>query len=353
MDWVSGKPLLSSLLKKETAVSGARTSKTAVDKSVVAKLSGRLPKSPAKKPIARRVPKKKQEDESLLGPTGYQREEWKNLVLGEEFTPDSKRTTVLISPAVAADWLKVNLNNRAVSSSMVSFLVKEIRAGRWLYDGNPIRFDWDGNLIDGQHRLMAIAEGGFTVESDVIAGMDPRVKEVVDTGRQRSTGDVLTMKGFSYGKMFGAALRLLHDWEMFGLNSRRARISNQEIIDLANDNPDLMESVKFVGHRFVGMAPGSALAVCHFLFAKFDSLEARRFIDDLQYGSGLSVDDPVYLLREKLLRNKSYKVKGTDRVIEVMSLSIKAWNYRRKNESVKSLFWRNTGVNAEPFPRPI
>jgi hypothetical protein len=62
---------------------------------------------------------------------------------------------VEITPAMAREWLEKNIeNNRGVGAQVVDAYARDMLAGKWYIPGDPIRFDEDGNLIDGQHRLV-------------------------------------------------------------------------------------------------------------------------------------------------------------------------------------------------------
>lgn len=54
-----------------------------------------------------------------------------------------------------------NKGNRKVSPARVAQLVRDIRNGDWRPNGSTIVIDADGNLLDGQHRLLAIKEAGY------------------------------------------------------------------------------------------------------------------------------------------------------------------------------------------------
>lgn len=63
---------------------------------------------------------------------------------------------MFVSPQQAAEWLANQRNNRRISQSHVEMLAEEMRSGRWVPEQAALRFDEDGRLWDGQHRLSAI-----------------------------------------------------------------------------------------------------------------------------------------------------------------------------------------------------
>jgi hypothetical protein len=54
-------------------------------------------------------------------------------------------------------------DNRRISTSRVSFLVSEIASGRWKPEHQGILLGKNGVLIDGQHRLAAVAKCGIPI----------------------------------------------------------------------------------------------------------------------------------------------------------------------------------------------
>ena len=49
-----------------------------------------------------------------------------------------------------------NFDNRKFSNSQINNIYKSVSLSGWLLDGQPITFNVDGNLTEGQHRLAAI-----------------------------------------------------------------------------------------------------------------------------------------------------------------------------------------------------
>ena len=51
-----------------------------------------------------------------------------------------------------------NRDNRKISTTQVNKIFKSIENDNWLLDGQPITFNVEGNLTEGQHRLSAIVK---------------------------------------------------------------------------------------------------------------------------------------------------------------------------------------------------
>ena len=67
---------------------------------------------------------------------------------------------VTITPEEAAKMLETNQRNRNVSKNAVAAMARDMTAGHWRLNGEAIRIDGDGNLIDGQHRFSACVMSG-------------------------------------------------------------------------------------------------------------------------------------------------------------------------------------------------
>lgn len=74
-----------------------------------------------------------------------------------------KMEWVFVNPTHAKGLLSYNTGNRRLRPSTVSHYADQMRRGEWKETHQPIAFDDDGNLIDGQHRLAAVVESGVGV----------------------------------------------------------------------------------------------------------------------------------------------------------------------------------------------
>lgn len=104
-------------------------------------------------------------------------------------------TFEFITPEIAKEYLKLNMAcNRRIDTQRVKELTTDIQNGNWQINGDTIRFNKKGELIDGQHRLTAIAKSGCTVMTGVTRNIENDVT-IIDRGKVRSTAQVLQMGG--------------------------------------------------------------------------------------------------------------------------------------------------------------
>lgn len=110
--------------------------------------------------------------------------------------PERKENTMItaqverITPEVAAEYLKHNTENfRKPTKSAIDRYARDIKAGKWQVNGEPITFSKSGVLKDGQNRLMAIVKANEPAEILVVRGVADDVV-VYDVGQKRSTAQV-------------------------------------------------------------------------------------------------------------------------------------------------------------------
>lgn len=101
----------------------------------------------------------------------------------------------IITPEIAKKYLQRNSGNyRALSQSKVAVYAHDMESGRWETNGESIKFNKDGILVDGQHRLSAIVRSGCSIPMIVCYGIDNSVS-VFDVGQGRTASQILKANG--------------------------------------------------------------------------------------------------------------------------------------------------------------
>lgn len=101
---------------------------------------------------------------------------------------------VNISPQIAEEYLKTNINNRKLQFKRVTQYAEDMRNGKWQLNGESIKFNKSGKLIDGQHRLAAVIKSKATIQSLVTWGVDDNVT-TMDRGQNRTTAQCFVFGG--------------------------------------------------------------------------------------------------------------------------------------------------------------
>lgn len=263
--------------------------------------------------------------------------------------PSMKAAVETISPQRAAQWLKDSTNYRKMSARRVERMAQLIQQGFWDVNGETIKFNGDGTLKDGQHRLAACVQADKSIKSVVVYGIPTDLH--VDVGKARTFAEWLHAQGEKNCSQLASALRFVWDYKHDNFGAKSGRYaggpSMRELIQLLAKHPQLRDSVSL--RRCGRLLAPSLSGGLHYLFRRKSSGLADDFIDGVR--GELIVedrDDPVERLRIILLKDMRSRDHMTTR--HKAALCIKAWNYWRAGTEVKSLRFIATGQSREPFP---
>lgn len=102
-----------------------------------------------------------------------------------------KITTEIITPQIALQYLKRNNNIRTPDLNRVTRLAYSIKRGEWVTTHQGIAFDTMGQLVDGQHRLLAIVEANRAIELMVATGVEIDAVAEMDRNTPRNNAVLL------------------------------------------------------------------------------------------------------------------------------------------------------------------
>lgn len=257
-----------------------------------------------------------------------------------------------VTPQLAETWLSRNPNNRNVRRAVVDSYARDIEAGRWRLNGETIKFGPGGVLLDGQHRLSAVAQTGTTVQMVIVRDLSNDVMATVDTGAKRSYGDALKLAGEDNTSTLAAVIRRAVMWERgMRTNTGAIKPTALEMDDFLDRNPEIRASADLAS-RLASRErlPASVIGLCHFLFAKIDPDAATWFFLRVADGDGIPATDPIAVLRNRVikLRVSGGRINET----EGLALTIRAWNAHRAGETRTKLQMPKGGLTNENFPEP-
>lgn len=227
---------------------------------------------------------------------------------------------VEITPAWAADLLTRNPKNRNLRKSHAEAIARDMSRGDWQFNGDAIRLNGDGSVIDGQHRLTGCVLAGVPFKTLLVRGLSSDVRATIDSGAGRTIADRLGMSGVPNSHTVAAAIRL-----MVGLatgQGGRAVVTPSEALRVMQAHPDVVKSAAACHHAFPGM--GSTLTAFHYIGTVTDGADtADTFIEVWKTGVPFYSGDAAHILRERVIRDRGtyQQVKGHDR----LPLVISAW----------------------------
>lgn len=149
-----------------------------------------------------------------------------------------------VSPVTAAHWLQNNFRNRPVSDDVVDAYARDMLNGVWIPTHQGIAFNDKDELIDGQHRLLAIVKCGKTIRTMVTFGLASKIDghamttmDAVDRGRTRSVADQLKIQhGMKNGSVIAATSALISGL-CYGERTRRISVGQTLEIYRAYQGP--------------------------------------------------------------------------------------------------------------------
>ena len=255
-----------------------------------------------------------------------------------------------VTPAMAKHWIEChNTSNRKIRDSLVQELIHDIAAGKFAsHNGTTLSIDINGNVLNGQHRLIAVSRGEKTVTLMCALGVVPDDRDTIDIGRSRSGGDIAGMHGYIYPgtQMAIAKLMILErDRQLISWKGNLKSISwsiraRHEFLSVHAE--EILEATR-MGNRFHTFGMGQAMT--GFLYsvgAKQDELMMLRFlwmvrkcVPASQWDSPSIETQPAYLLHFILAHNKEAKAKrGGD---DLLRFAVKAWLLTRQGRELRTL----------------
>jgi hypothetical protein len=257
---------------------------------------------------------------------------------------------VLLTPKLAKELLKNQTPlQRPINQTKLKQLVRAIKEGRWVFNGQTISIDCYGRTQNGQHRCMAVVLSGISIAIAIAYGVDPESYQTIDTGAPRGLRDTFRIRGETYCTDLANAINLYHQYStrIFGYGAHTLIIS--EAVDLLEENPRIRKSIVHALKTKYLLSVGIGTFL-HYIFSKRNKLHAETFFTKLSDGTDLAKTDPIRVLRDQLLENKGKRYDKMKRPVLINNI-IKCWNdYRQQVSRRKKYSWRNTAkTSQEPY----
>jgi hypothetical protein len=259
----------------------------------------------------------------------------------------------LITPQKAREMLANNANNRKLTPTHVKFLADQMRAGQWQTTPDTIKIARSGRLLDGQHRLSAIAESGMAQELYLAIECDEELFTVLDTGKVRTAADVVGIDYPQNAAVMSAIARLIHLYQTNALVpsvTKTKKATNTDVLAICQTT-DLAEASR-KGCQYYHRNRQLSKAEYGFLVWALGSRhtdEAETFLDTFSRGVSLIEESPIWKLRRKLMQAKD-DARFRLTTVERLALAIKAWNLYRTKKTCSILTYNPA---KETFPQPI
>lgn len=218
-----------------------------------------------------------------------------------------KTSVMKISPNLAREMLKGNVENRTIRQSHVQALADAILDGRWqvthqgvCFSDDPTLKPW-GRLLDGQHRLEAIIKAGKFVEMMVTTGADQNTYKVMDINKVRAHFDRIHL--VDDPKQNQLLCIAINAYLRHAVSGR----GTTPVDDIETEFLTRTDSWLWAAKTFKGPNRGlnvSAVTAAMAIYHSDSPAKATAFAASFLDGTGLSDGSPILLLREGLLSKR-------------------------------------------------
>ena len=261
-----------------------------------------------------------------------------------------------ITPTMAKLYLETNYGKqRSLSESHVVHLAQQMKAGQWECNGEPIIFDENDNLIDGQHRLKAIIRSQIAIQTLVVSGVKQSTFVTINSGKSRSNSDVFSIKGIAnYNNIatcvsgvmnYRRALKVTKSmsdgdtkWTQIGGSlSASVRPSKIDMVKEYESHADKYQKAIHLASRSKKIMPMGTLSIV----AAMGLIDGSHqdFVEPfyLMLANGIFPHEnhPAYRLKCRFEQNKSSKSKLTSNML--LLLTARAWNFYALEKTCKVL----------------
>lgn len=254
----------------------------------------------------------------------------------------------LVTPELAAEWLAANTRNRRLRNKLVDQYARDMVAGRWAANFEPVQIAESGVLLNGQHRLAAIVASDTTQQMLVVTGVAEDAQDTIDVGAKRTVHDQLGFRGFTNGTTLGATARLA----MLLHTGKDYRPTQPEVLAMVNTDETLQWAVEEVLPTLPRVVQPAVLAYCYLRFHHVDPDAAKRFFEHLTTLDNLPAGSPILALHKRLTVGAPIPSTSRGRLFAVACF-VQAWNAWRNDEERTIIRPRKRKDGDYSIPEPV
>lgn len=244
-----------------------------------------------------------------------------------------------MTPEWASQILERNPINRTIRPYRIRLFASDMACGRWLLTPQTVSITSDGRLLDGQHRLMAVALSGQSVPMMLATDCPPECFAAIDIGLARTPGDILKIEGSSSYNITAAAIRLVYCYKTHPhlVWVGQLGATKQQILNIYREDPDTWtEVVKFaVGFKNAPCVQVSAISAFLYLYhsSTVDRVLTRDYLNLYCTGEMLSSGNPILAFRN--WQAAQYKIAQVKKAQTQLACHLKAYRYWKDDAQLK------------------
>lgn len=233
---------------------------------------------------------------------------WEKVSSVHTFDDVSLRFGLLeIAPQVAAELLKTQQSNRKSAPGRVLEYARRQEEDEWTLS-DAIKFDEQGCLIDGQHRLMAVTRSGISLPFPIISGYPKHSQSVLDIGMNRTVAQIGQIQGLNASANQVSLVRAFFlPLSNVSKYQKGVLTSPQKVLELLSQHQEAIEfASKRHGSKPVLYAPVRAMVARAWYHENRKRLEEFLYVFDTGFSSG-SEDSAAVALRNVVLEMRAKK----------------------------------------------
>lgn len=252
----------------------------------------------------------------------------------------------IITPEMARVYLNTSVGNRVIKQDILRGLVSYLKNDTFKVNGETIVFDSEGSLMDGHHRLEAVAAAGVPAIFIVVRGVERSTWTTMDSGTARSLGDVFRIEGIpnynSVSSVVAGTYAMRNN--KIGTNTlgagnklKRDGLTRDDALGLYYKYEDTWQLAVRTGISLRNKLPGyfnvkevGVISAYLIIFLHHDAKRVTEFWDLVATGDGIYASLRSVFLKD--MQETRYK-RLTSKARQ--SLIATAWNIHLKNKRAK------------------
>lgn len=253
-----------------------------------------------------------------------------------------------VSPDMARLLLTHNTNNRPQKPKSIDLYVRQMEANEFIVNGETIKFDTNGVLLDGQNRLIAISRQpqNFTHNTLIVRNLPPEAFKTIDIGSLRSASDLFQLAGHKkYSRLMPSILRkhnrifvlqqgVTKTGMIQSVNLERG-LTGSECIEIYELHKNLLDDIAVIVNAEASkviLSSATAGAILLYLIRDEGEDEATvyDYIEVLYTGAELSAGSSMLSTRNKLIKMQSRVVKFNE--LSIVKMVLKEYSQYKKRE---------------------
>ena len=243
--------------------------------------------------------------------------------------------------------IKSGCINRKINMNKVDRYVQAMKNGEWKQNGQPITFDENGILMDGQHRLKACVLANIPMTVMVHENVERSTFDTFDCGVPRTARQVVEMAGGKkYATQVASIIHGVHDLRSIGHTAMNSsNMTNTQVNDEYVANAELYDNVAQYASKCVVeskcAAPKLIGTVAYYLIKdrKQPIEEVETFITGI---TSIESSDNAYInkLRRWLMQHRMERISDRTK----LGYIILTWNAMVCNEKIPTYSEKNVEV---------